>query len=70
LPVLLTDQTGLSGELTKGMVKATLRTAADIVRAVNALQGKYDAVAREAATLPLQRTWAVVAKEWVELLSK
>ncbi len=70
LPVLLTDQTGLSGELTKGMVKATLRTAADIVRAVNALQGKYDAVAREAATLPLQRTWAVVAKEWVGLLGK
>lgn len=70
LPVLLTDQTGLSGELTKGMVKAPLRTAADIVLAVQALSGKYDAVAREAATVPLQRTWAVVAKEWVELLGK
>ncbi|HRH93954.1 MAG TPA: glycosyltransferase family 4 protein [Candidatus Peribacteria bacterium] len=70
LPVLLTQQTGLSGELTKGMVKAPLHTAADIARAIASVKTNYADIAREAASPPLQRPWSAVAQEWVALFSR
>ena len=70
LPVLLTQQTGLSGELTKGMVKAPLHTAAEIARAIASVQTNYADIAREAASPPLQRPWSAVAQEWVALFSR
>jgi glycosyltransferase involved in cell wall biosynthesis len=70
LPVLLTQQTGLSGELTKGMVKAPLHTAADIARAIASVKANYADIAREAASRPLERPWSAVAQEWVSLFSR
>ncbi len=70
LPVLLTQQTGLSGELTKGMVKAPLHTAPEIARAIASVRTNYADIAREAASPPLQRPWSAVAQEWVALFSR
>ncbi len=67
MPVLLTEETGLSPELTAGMVLAPLREAEDIARAVLELEQSY-AEAAEAASAPLPaRSWEQVADEWMEL---
>ncbi len=70
LPTLLTQQTGLSGDLTKGMVKAPLHTAADIARAIASVRTNYADIAREAASRPFERPWSAVAQEWVSLFSR
>jgi glycosyltransferase involved in cell wall biosynthesis len=64
LPVLLTTDTGLSEALTQGMIRALLRTPANIVRAVQDVRRRYDTIA-QAAAMPLhERSWEKVADEW------
>ncbi|MDB4978603.1 MAG: glucosyltransferase [Candidatus Peribacteria bacterium] len=70
LPVLLTDETGLSEELTRGMVLRPLREAADIMRAVLDIEQHYGEVAADAVQPLFGRSWEQVAAEWIELFGK
>lgn len=63
LPVLLTEETGLSPSLQKGMVVRKLRTAEDIASAVKDVQKKYPEAAARAAQPAAMRSWAQVAEE-------
>jgi len=71
LPVLLTEETGLSTELTQGMLIRPLIRSSDITRAVLEVQQNYEDVAREAAS-PFQqkRTWEELTEEHVELFRR
>ncbi len=69
LPVLLTQETGLSRALLDGMVTATLRTPADIARAVEDVRGRYDTLALRAAEAIPERTWDTLAHEHLSLFS-
>ena len=63
LPVLLTDQTGLSPSLRTGMKLLPLGSPLDITRALVDAISQYSSLA-EAASQPLpRRTWADVAEE-------
>lgn len=67
LPVVLTEETGLSLPLRQGMVIATLRSPDQIAAAIKTLIADYDAcAARAAAPLPA-RPWEVVADEHMAL---
>jgi glycosyltransferase involved in cell wall biosynthesis len=70
LPVLLTEETGLSDELTSGMVLRPLLTSADITRAILEVQQNYEEVAKAAIVKPLHRSWEQVAQEHVELFRR
>jgi glycosyltransferase involved in cell wall biosynthesis len=67
LPVLLTEETGLSPALTHGMTLAPLRTPEEIARAVHAVRERYDEKARAAAGAPPSRSWGDVAEEHLAL---
>lgn len=69
LPVLLSEETGLSATLRSGMEVHPLRTSQDIARAILDIQQRFDSVARSAAAPPTPRTWSVVADEWISFLS-
>ena len=63
LPVLLTEETGLSSAMTRGMQKSILLQPIDIVRAISNITTHYDSLAQEAIE-PLQaRSWERVAHE-------
>lgn len=67
MPVLLSEETGLSPELTNGMVLKNLREPEDIARAVLEVEQNYAEIA-QAAREPLpERSWEQVADEWVAL---
>lgn len=67
LPVLLTEETGLSTQLTEGMILRPLRTSRDIVAALEEVMDQYSVFAHK-ATLPLQqRGWAEVCDEHIAL---
>lgn len=68
LPVLLTEATGLSRELTSGMVLQVLSSPADIARAVADAMSRYPEIAKAAATNIAPRTWEDVAGDWQRLL--
>lgn len=63
LPVLLTEETGLSEALTQGMVLENLKEPAEMVHAIQRIQDDYDAGARNAAAPPPERSWQTVAEE-------
>ncbi len=67
LPVLLTEETGLSDELTDGMLKADLRAPEAIVRAVQRARKEYEALAARSVSPLARRDWRVLAREWMEL---
>ena len=67
LPVLLTEETGLSGQLRDGMVIRKLRTPEDIVRAVNEVRGNYQEIAKQASAPVFRRGWGEVAEEHMRL---
>lgn len=69
LPVLLTQETGLSKDLLDGMTVAPLATQDDIVRALGEFRGRYDAHAARAAQPLAERTWHTVADEHLALFS-
>src|SRR3990167_3006065 len=69
LPVLLTEETGLSEQLQQGMVVRKLRTQEQIRDAVQEVMVTYEHVVAEAAKLPTERLWGKVCEEYVMLFS-
>jgi glycosyltransferase involved in cell wall biosynthesis len=66
LPVLLTEETGLSAALTEGMILKPLRTSHDITRALLEAERSYDEWAQIAAKpLEQHRSWPQIAEETV-----
>lgn len=64
LPVLLTEETGLSAELSQGMVLKPMKTIEDITRAIIEAEKNYPALAEHAASLvTAHRAWSEVAEE-------
>lgn len=69
LPVLLTTETGLSPELSKGMMLAPLRTKEEIVAALEHVTKNYASLASEASGALAQRSYRDIADEFLSLLS-
>jgi glycosyltransferase involved in cell wall biosynthesis len=69
LPVLLTEETGLSRASLDGMVTARLQTPEDIAEAVKDCIAKYPTVAARAAQPLPARDWHTLADEHVALFS-
>lgn len=69
LPVLLTEETGLSDTLTSGMQKARLLTSQDIAKAVQEARNRYASLAQSSANALDARSWQAVAKEHVTLFA-
>jgi glycosyltransferase involved in cell wall biosynthesis len=67
LPVLLTEETGLSAELSKGMLRAPTRDSVHLLSAIMKARSRYDDLA---AASPAKRSWSDVTDEWITLLSK
>lgn len=70
LPVLLTQETGLSPALTQGMTLAPLRDTIDIIRAVADAMSHYEDIARAAAEPLPERNWANVCTEHMALFER
>lgn len=70
LPVLLTEETGLSERLQQGMVVRKIRTPEQIRDAIEEVMGNYEHVAEAAARAPMQRPWSDIAQAYLELFSK
>ncbi len=63
LPVLLTEETGLSNKMSDAMQLRSLRSPRDIVNAIHEMENLYPVIAeRTASTLP-ERSWDHVADE-------
>ncbi len=69
LPVLLTEETGLSRTLLDGMTIAKMQTSEDVARAIEDVVAKYPAHAARAAQPLKERTWQTVADEHLSLFS-
>ncbi|PIR48367.1 hypothetical protein COU80_05350 [Candidatus Peregrinibacteria bacterium CG10_big_fil_rev_8_21_14_0_10_55_24] len=69
LPVLLTQETGLSEALRSGMVCADLSGVEQIVAAVANVRSSYQAIAQECVASLEERPWSQVVHEHVELFS-
>lgn len=63
LPVLLSEETGLSAELTVGMALRPMRTTVDITRALLEAEKEYESWAKESAAKLPTRSWNSLAKE-------
>jgi len=70
LPVLLSEETGLSTLLTGGMVLRPLRNAQEIATALRHVMDNYDSIAEGATTDPPLRTWREVSLEWAALFDR
>lgn len=70
LPVLLTDQTGLSSLLNSGMTLVPLSTPIEIIRALADSVSQYDTLAISAANPVPKRTWKDVSDEHISLFQK
>jgi glycosyltransferase involved in cell wall biosynthesis len=67
LPVLLTEETGLSHGLTEGMAVRSLRTPREIGQAIQDIADQYPLFAEKAASPLPSRGWAQVADEHIAL---
>jgi glycosyltransferase involved in cell wall biosynthesis len=67
LPVLLTEETGLSDELREGMIVQPLRTSEQMTKAILDVEHSYDEVAQKAAAPFVKRSWSDVADETLAL---
>lgn len=67
LPVLLTEETGLSRTLQDGMVIAPTRTPEQIAEAVQSTMERYETFADRAALPLTERGWNTVAEEHIAL---
>lgn len=67
LPVLLTEETGLSTELARGMLLRPLTTPEAIIAAVSDCMNSYESVARDAAGPAITRGWDRVADDHMRL---
>jgi glycosyltransferase involved in cell wall biosynthesis len=63
LPVLLTQETGLSAGLTEGMILSDLGTSSAIASSVAVVQGNYEKLAKESSQNVPERSWENVTKE-------
>ena len=70
LPVLLTEETGLSAQLRDGMIVRRLRTKDDIEMAVLEVQQNYETFARDAIRNPSMLSWKEVREEHMALFKK
>jgi glycosyltransferase involved in cell wall biosynthesis len=70
MPVLLTQENGLSVSLQKGMVIRDLHGGEKIASAIREVEKKYGAIAEDCARPSLQRGWGVIAQEHIELFSQ
>jgi glycosyltransferase involved in cell wall biosynthesis len=69
LPVLLTQETGLSKSLTDGMVIRDLSSSEKITEAIREVMEQYGEIT-ECASRPVnKRGWKEVADEWLSLIS-
>jgi len=68
-PVLLTKETGLSNELTRGMVVRDLSSAEKIAETIQGVIDRYSEISAEAISNPPERGWGNVAEDWLELIS-
>lgn len=69
LPVLLSHDTGLSDDLSTGMVKARLRSPDDIVAAVYDVASRYAEIACAAGGSHLTRTWDTLCADHLRFFS-
>lgn len=69
LPVLLTQETGLSRELLEGVTLHALRTPDDIAAAVKSVVDAYDVHAERSAQALPKRDWNLLADEHIALFS-
>jgi len=67
LPVLLTQETGLSLSLTDGTMLRTLRSPREIINALNEAHGTYEQLAERASAPVTPRSWDSVAEEHLTL---
>ncbi len=67
LPVLLTEETGLSAALRQGMVIASLADPGEIVRAIRTMVAGYEASTLAQISLSV-RSWDTVGEEYLRLL--
>lgn len=67
LPVLLTEQTGLSRQLSDAAQIRPLRAPRDIVNAIRDIEQSYPIIAERAASALPKRSWDTVADEHVAL---
>ncbi len=70
LPVLLTEENGLSPELCEGMLVRPLQKSDDIVRSILEAEQNYDQVSAAASAPTLGRAWGDVAEEHIQLFEK
>lgn len=69
VPVVLSAETGLSAELTHGMMLLPLHTTDDIAKAISQVITEYDVIAETASKPIAERSWSAVAADWLALLS-
>ena len=69
MPVLLTEETGLSTNLSHGMMIAPLLTSDAIAAAVSDLQSRYETLASESAEILHSRSWELVCNDHQKLFS-
>ena len=70
LPVLLTQETGLSSVLTQGMIVKDLSTPEKIAAAVTDAMQEYDRLVNQVAESPPARSYADVGQEFLSLLQR
>lgn len=70
LPVLLTEETGLSEQLRQGIIIRKLRTPEQIRGAIREVMGNYGRFAEEAARSPIDRSWGKVSGEYLQLFNR
>lgn len=70
LPVLLTEETGLSAALRKGMIVRSLKGADQILAAIKEVQKQYAEIAANTAQPATVRPWSHVAEEHLDLFER
>ncbi len=67
LPILLTQETGLSPALSAGMHVVKLLSVDDIIDGIRTIETDYESIATAAALSLVERSWQTVASEHVSL---
>lgn len=70
LPILLTEETGLSERLRQGIIVRKLRTPEQVRHAIQEVMADYKHIAEGAVGDPARRPWSEVAQEYLELFLK
>ncbi len=66
LPVLLTEETGLSDALSRGMLRAPTGDSVQLLSAIMKARSRYDDLA---GASPSKRSWSDVTDEWITLFA-